>query len=240
MHSKMIGQGFSLIELLLVLAIAGLLTSTILTSVTNSRRTGRDARRLAELKTLGAALEVYYLENREVPNKSDQSGSDTSRGFGNVSSCGASSSWSGTSDLQELTLKNFITELPLDPLNATPNCFVYEPHDDFGTTGTTTGVGACLWMTLEKKTGADNHNMKVGYVVGKPIDEDNVECAVQSSLFNQTPVGYECGPLDEIIGAGSAPEKTCGGVIGGQSPPPPSGSGSGGTGGTGGGSGSGS
>lgn len=53
-------RGFTLIELLVVIAIIGLLSSVVLSSLDGARKKGRDARRLADLKQLQAALELYY------------------------------------------------------------------------------------------------------------------------------------------------------------------------------------
>ena len=58
MH-KRIERGFTLIELLVVIAIIGLLSSVILASLNTARMKGRDARRLADVKQLQLALELY-------------------------------------------------------------------------------------------------------------------------------------------------------------------------------------
>ncbi len=52
--------GFTLIELLVVIAIIGLLSSVVLASLNSARQKGRDARRVADLKQLQVALELYY------------------------------------------------------------------------------------------------------------------------------------------------------------------------------------
>lgn len=53
-------RGFTLIELLVVVAIIGLLSSVVLASLNTARQKGRDARRIADLKQLQVALELYY------------------------------------------------------------------------------------------------------------------------------------------------------------------------------------
>ena len=60
-------KGFTLIELLVVIAIIGLLSSVILASLNSARVKGRDARRLADLKQLQTALELYYNDNNKYP-----------------------------------------------------------------------------------------------------------------------------------------------------------------------------
>ncbi len=55
-------KGFTLIELLVVIAIIGLLSSVVLSSLNGARKKGRDARRMADLKQLQVAMELYYSQ----------------------------------------------------------------------------------------------------------------------------------------------------------------------------------
>ena len=55
--------GFTLIELLVVIAIIGILSSVVLASLAVARRKSRDARRVADIKSLQIALELYYTAN---------------------------------------------------------------------------------------------------------------------------------------------------------------------------------
>ena len=59
--------GFTLIELLVVIAIIGMLASIILASLNSARIKSRDARRLADLKQVQTALELYYSDNNTYP-----------------------------------------------------------------------------------------------------------------------------------------------------------------------------
>jgi len=60
-------DGFTLVELLVVIAIIGVLASIILTSLTTARAKGRDARRIADTKSIQLALETYYSDNLMYP-----------------------------------------------------------------------------------------------------------------------------------------------------------------------------
>ncbi len=53
-------QGFTLIELLVVIAIIGVLASVVLASLNTARKKSRDARRIADVKQIQLALELYF------------------------------------------------------------------------------------------------------------------------------------------------------------------------------------
>ena len=56
-------RGFTLIELLVVITIIGLLASTVLASLANSRQSARDVSRVQAVKELQKALELYRNAN---------------------------------------------------------------------------------------------------------------------------------------------------------------------------------
>lgn len=61
-------QGFTLIELLVVIAIIGLLSTLSIVALNQARARSRDARRLADVKQIQTALEMYYNDNYAYPD----------------------------------------------------------------------------------------------------------------------------------------------------------------------------
>ena len=86
-------RGFTLIELLVVVAIIGILSSIVLASLNSARKKGRDARRIADVKQLQLALELYYDAN-------------PSTGYATAL---------GTTDSSALVTGGFISTIPTDP-----------------------------------------------------------------------------------------------------------------------------
>ncbi len=60
-------RGFTLIELLVVIAIIGILSSVVLASLNSARQKSRDSRRVADVKQIQNALELYYDASSTYP-----------------------------------------------------------------------------------------------------------------------------------------------------------------------------
>lgn len=60
-------KGFTLIEILIVVAIIGMLASIVLVGLGSFRSRGRDARRIADLRQTQNALELYYTKKTSYP-----------------------------------------------------------------------------------------------------------------------------------------------------------------------------
>ena len=64
-------KGFTLIEILIVVAIIGILSSIVLVGLGSFRSRGRDARRVADLREIQNALELYYAKTGAYPVNND-------------------------------------------------------------------------------------------------------------------------------------------------------------------------
>jgi len=60
-------SGFTLIELLVVIAIIGLLASVVLLALNSARQKARDSKRVADVRQIQTALELYYNDFSGYP-----------------------------------------------------------------------------------------------------------------------------------------------------------------------------
>jgi general secretion pathway protein G len=67
MRDAKIARGFSLIELLIVIAIIAILSSLAFASLNSVRIKSRDSNRISDIKQLQTALSHYYQDNNAYP-----------------------------------------------------------------------------------------------------------------------------------------------------------------------------
>lgn len=68
--TKKAKKGFTLVELLVVIAIIGILAAVGITALSGARAKARDAKRIADIKQIGAALELYFNDKGTYPTGS--------------------------------------------------------------------------------------------------------------------------------------------------------------------------
>lgn len=128
-------KGFTLIELLVVIAIIGLLSTLAVVALGSVREKGRDTKRLADLKQMSTALELYNTENSAYPSVSPAA----TLGTGNYACLNASGfAATGCTDA-------FMAIVPSDPGD---DSYTYVSAD-----GSTFTITATLEGTVEGLTG---------------------------------------------------------------------------------------
>jgi prepilin-type N-terminal cleavage/methylation domain-containing protein len=99
-HSKK--SGFTLIEMLVVIAIIAILTGIIMTNLVGSRAKSRDAKRASDLSQIALAIEQYF-------DRCDVYPATLSTSAGGAGIC------PNDANNSPITLGNFISVIPLDP-----------------------------------------------------------------------------------------------------------------------------
>lgn len=118
-------KGFTIIELLVVVAIIGILAGVVIIALDSSKVKAHDAQRTTELKELQQALEAFYSQNAGYPQ------------------CNTPGGWCGSDNgefqtaLQPLVDAELIPEIVSDPLNY--EGYIYEYYTQAGTSIDTCG-----------------------------------------------------------------------------------------------------
>lgn len=99
-------KGFTLIELLIVIAIIGLLATLAIISLTTAQRKARDTKRVADIKSLQSAVELFYSDQAAYPDPATWAAfaSDTVANGG---------------------VGNYITQLPTPPSTTAGDSYYY-------------------------------------------------------------------------------------------------------------------
>lgn len=109
-------KGFTLIELLVVIAIIGLLSAVVLASLSTARSKARDSKRIAEIKQLMLALEMYNNEVGHFPNSTNCGATRPNTSWCNsIESLNSNGSWIRDGVKQDV-LATYIKKEPTDPI----------------------------------------------------------------------------------------------------------------------------
>ncbi len=142
-------KGFTLIELLVVIAIIGLLSTLAVVSLSSARRKSRDSKRIADIKQIQMALEMYYDDKNGYPVVASAVvlGSN-----GNEKLCDHATTPGFVDDTATCT-NTYMGVVPAAPTPA-DNCTTAQnnyTYDD-----TSTGAGYSITFCLGGKTGSLN------------------------------------------------------------------------------------
>lgn len=128
-------EGFTLIELMIVIVIMGLLTTIGIFAFMSSQQKGRDSRRKSDLANIAKALEMYSNDRSSYPTAS--SGKIAGCGTDYATACEWGDKFGNTS-------VSYMVKLPKDPASTTQK-YYYERS----------GSGYRLYAKLENNQDAD-------------------------------------------------------------------------------------
>ncbi len=152
-------NGFTLIEILIVVAIISTLSSIILVGLGPAQKIGRDARRIADLREVQTGLEVYFTKCDYYPGGVEPS----------ALGCGPFTPVSGWADLVNSLLSSNlgIKQVPNDPRESLGKTYFYGASSN--------GSGYVLGATLEDPNNQSLAHDVDGLVNGVNCD-DPVYC----------------------------------------------------------------
>lgn len=173
-------KGFTLIELLVVIAIIGILASIVLASLNSARQKSRDARRIADVKQIQLALELYFDGNSGKYPGGDEAGT----GAGSYATLAPS----------------YIATLPSDPLAG--RAYQYQAFTT--STGTACAIaGNCVYYHLgvsmeDVKVIAlsSDRDSELATLTGDTIDgvSTAINCASDAAATTVTDLCYDLTP----------------------------------------------
>jgi prepilin-type N-terminal cleavage/methylation domain-containing protein len=140
-------DGFTLIEILVTIAIISVIFGVIISSASQVQRSGRDAQRQTDLRSVQAAIQQHYADWQYYPD---------SITFGNPISEGG---------------KTYLATAPKDPVNSGGNIYTYTPLTAAGVAGTCSKTQSnytlrchkyCLFAKLEGSTASINAASQCG------------------------------------------------------------------------------
>ena len=148
-------KAFTLIELLIVIAIIGIISMIIVINWSNAQQSARDNKRKADLQAISSALTVYYADNKGYIKRPADSGTTT------ISS-GARATFPAD-ELNKLVSKNYISFIPKDPVNSQEK--------------------ACSYLYFQNNDQENPQNYKLISTAAEALGDEKEECKSNAKDF---------------------------------------------------------
>lgn len=177
--------GFTLIELLVVIAIIGILASIVLASLNSARVKARDARRIADIRQIQLALELFADANSQSYPAGDEAGA------------------SSVSDFAAIATK-YISAVPADPTSGTADTamrYQYQALQTNNGTACATSTGCAFYHIGASLEQSDNNAIKG--------DADGCAGATTALICLKSFTGTTVSGIDASACAGAATTRFC-------------------------------
>lgn len=128
-------RGFTLLEILVAIAIIGILASVMLASFNTAQEKTQDTRRITELDQLKKALELYHIDHGHYPRESEGANGRIGEGAG----------------VDEM-LAPYMTKIPADPAGPGHANYYYY-YDGRATCGGSDDIVVIFAYNMAQQTG---------------------------------------------------------------------------------------
>ena len=132
-------KGFTLVELLAVIAIMAILSTIVVVQINGSKERARDNQRKADLLKIATALEFYRTDNKAYP-------SNLSTEPNTVLNSG----------LKDALVPTYLPSMPTDPKNPVSTKYDEQYQYVSSATGANKSTSFTLYAVLEKPTAEDS------------------------------------------------------------------------------------